>query len=181
MRAVNTETGLNVEFSARALTPVDADDLRDIRLESLRHYGAIFDNFHAQESLKPASYWEQQTTPTPHHCFFGLFFNDELVGVMAARRWEKDPTGKTALWWGNYTKPDFRGLRATKALYQKRIDWSRRQGMVRAMAYVLDGTERPASILRKIGSKIIRSEEMRFADGPPALWHWHEVPLMLNP
>jgi GNAT superfamily N-acetyltransferase len=164
-------------FYARELTVIDAEDLREIRLESLRHYGEIFRNFYEEEAQKPIEYWIKQCTETQSHCFFGLFHDGELVGVMASRQWEERPGEPIAFWWGNYTRPDFRHLGAAKVLYQKRIEWTKARGFERAFVYVLDGADRPESILQKLGGQKMYSQEMRFAGGPPALWHWYDVPL----
>lgn len=162
-------------YEVRELTPFDAEELREIRLESLRHYGAIFDNFHKKESEKPLSYWIEQSTQTPDHCFFGLFDEDELIGVMAARKWEERPDDRIAFWWGNYTKPAYRGIGAARSLYQLRAAWTARQGFKTAVFYILDGAARPTEIMLKHGAVKTHSEPMRFFDGPEALWNWYEI------
>lgn len=160
-------------FTVRPLTAFDAEDLRDIRLESLRHYGAIFDKFHAQESAKPSQYWNELCKDTRNGCFFGLFYGDELAGVMGAKTTQDDPNA--ALWYGNYTRPAYRGMGAVGPLYQLRADWTRDSGYKAALLYILDGATRPQAIIERMGAKRIHSEQMRFAGGPPALWHWYAI------
>lgn len=162
----------------RELTVFDSEELRAIRLESLKSYGQIFDNFYAHELSRPISYWEEQSTQTSDHCFFGLFAYDELIGIMASRRWENDVSGRTAFWWSNYTKPAFRGLGLTRDLYQKRINWSQKNGMNHATAYVLDSAKRPQKILENLGGRITYEEDMSFFGGPCAKWKWYRVPLL---
>lgn len=165
-------------FETRALTIFDAEDLREVRLESLRHYGKIFENFHAREAQKPIEYWEKQCTETAEHCFFGTFFNDELVGVSAARKWEELPKDHVALWWGNYMKREYQDIGASRQRYIQRIEWCKRRGFSKAVLYVLDGATRPESIIQKLEGQKIDSRKMSFADGPEALWHWYELNLL---
>jgi RimJ/RimL family protein N-acetyltransferase len=169
-------------FRARALTAIDAEDLREIRLESLRYYGRIFDNYHATEAAKPIDYWVEQASETPSRCFFGLFNNNnDMIAVMAARKWEKCPDGRTALWYGNYIVPQYRGLGFSADLYQCRLDWCQTHRYDKAIAFVQDDIGRSAEILKKLGATKTHSEKISFHGGPAALWHWYEIDLVNVP
>ncbi len=145
-------------------------------------YGSMFDAFVAHERMQPDDYWADQNTEKDDFSFHGLFnAQNKLVGLQGARTYEGDPSGHTVLWWGSYVRPSARGIGATQALYQSRESWCFERGYKSAKAYVLGACKRSAEILCKRGAKQIGCEFMRFHGGPPALWYWHEIPLVRKP
>jgi len=165
------------KISARNLTADDAVYLRMIRLEALKFYGKDFDKLHDREILQPISYWEELAKGMDIGQFLGLYNDDELVGIMCTRIWEKDTSGKTAFWWGNFTLPQYRSRGIVKALYQHRIDWAEERGCNKAVAYVHGAhTARPVSILKKLGGVYTHTEMVKHGPCEPISCDWYTIP-----
>lgn len=165
-------------FSSRILLPSDAEQMRDVRLESLDYYGAMFECFKRKEADRPIDYWKDQCTEKPDHCWFGAFADQKLIGLQGIRIWgESTPEKPTALWWGNYVKPEYRGQGAMKPLYMARLNWAKDHDCDHAVGYVLGGKERPLSILLSLGAKHMFTREMSHGGGPAVPWHWYKIPL----
>ena len=167
-----------MKFLVRELVPEDATTLREIRLETLQHYGDLFSKLYEEEKKKSLDYWTDQATEKLERCYFGLFDEDKMIGVNAARLWEENP--KLALGWGNFLRPEYRGQRVAKLLYQARMNWVEESGLDGLIVYLLDGNVRPTEIFNKQGAKRIFSRKMSFSGGPEALFHWYRLDCYLD-
>lgn len=114
--------------------PFERDEwemLRDLRLEALQNSPGAFSSKYEQEKKRSERHW--RNTAQGEDCtMFGLFIDETPVGIMGITTMSADATGKTAVLWGTYIQPDWRGNGLTKPLYKTAIayakarrDWKR--------------------------------------------------------
>lgn len=163
--------------TARILTDADAGAFRHMRLASLRHYGAMFDAFHAAEVAKPDSYWRDLATENPDHCWFGLFDGAKLVGLCGAKLWDEDASGGSLLAYGAYVLPAYRGQGRVKPLYCLRAQWAAEAGYHHLVGFLQDGNAVTKGIWERNGADFMFSRMMSFAGGPETLFHWYSMAL----
>lgn len=163
--------------TARILTPDDAPALREMRLKSLRHYGPMFDAFHAAEAAKPEDYWRDLATEKLDHCWFGLFDGMKLVGLCGARLWEEDPTDGSLLAYGAYVLPEYRGQGRVRPLYRCRAQWAAECGYHHLVGFLQDGNAVTKGIWERNGAEYLFSRPMGFSGGPETLFHWYRMAL----
>ena len=131
----------------RQLTVSDVAQFKELRLESLRWYGKVFEQYHASYQRRDMDWWQEYVTPTSDKVWFGAFASDELVGIQAIRL---DQPG-SVFGWGNYIKPAWAGRKMMLPLYKKRLAWAQQKQCDVMRVYTLDGEDRVARILIKLG------------------------------
>lgn len=171
----------NVErFIARALNANDVTAFRAIRLEALQIDGNIIGPSYEEENKLTDDQWRQRCTETNDSCFFGLFDQDQLIGIMSAKKWDEDKEGRTVLWGSTYLKSEYRGRKIAEKLYKVRLEWTKRNPnqFRRAVFFIHEENIRSREIHEKQGAKYMFTKSMQWwASGPIALWHWYEKKL----
>lgn len=162
---------------ARIVKPSDARKLRALRLEALESYGDIMSRLSRRERLQSPLWWKKRATPSKDQCFFGLFDDKKMVGLMNAQRFVCGRAKQTVFWNGTYAQEAYRDQHHMQPLYQLRHAWSVRQGFRRAVFYILDQSERSRAIMLKQGATPTRRVHMRFAHGPRVIETWHRLSL----
>jgi ribosomal protein S18 acetylase RimI-like enzyme len=89
----------------RLLTPADAPNYRDIRLEGLRQNPEAFSSTFERESTMPLAWFEERLTMGN---VFGAFIDGELLGVAGYRPQEGAKEAHKATLWGMYVSPSAR-------------------------------------------------------------------------
>jgi GNAT superfamily N-acetyltransferase len=175
----------NSRFTVRPLHAGDSRALREIRLESLLFYGALFTGLYNHERSQPDSYWRKAATPTNDHCYFGLFDGTRLVGIVAAKRFDKsclpdvetdrpflrDHFGKTALWWSAYIRPGYRHQGVAEELYKAREKWTRQRFKI-AEFFIHRMSKASIRIHQKQGAKCVCIRYMRWQGSRGGHWFW---------
>ncbi len=165
-------------ISVRALNERDGNAFKAIRLEALRNEGNYFGTSYEEERKMIAEQWRRRCKRTGDQCLFGLFHDDNLVGIMAATKWSGDPEGKTVLWGSAYVRGVHRGKGLAAPLYEARRDWSiQNPNFDQAVFFIRDGNERSTEIHKKQGAEHTHDEPKRWADGTVAVAHWYKVQL----
>lgn len=164
-------------ITTRGLVPSDWQQLRELRLETLSHYGDIYTNYYRAIEIETNYFWKDLCNETDGHCFFGLFILEKLVGAMRVMTWEEDPSGETALWLSAYMKAEYRSRGLARNLYLAREKWTREKGYKRAVFYILEGNQRSMAIHEKHGARYMYTSEMEWYGGPKAPWRWYEKTL----
>jgi len=114
--------------------PFERDEweaLRDLRLEALQDSPGSFSSIFEKEKKRPERHW-RNTAHSDECTVFGLFIDDVPVGIIGITTMSADATGQTAVLWGTYIQPAYRGNGLTKPLYKTaiayakaRTDWNR--------------------------------------------------------
>lgn len=118
-------------IAIRPATVDDADALRDLRLEALRTQPVAFAADYALNLAKSPSYWiewARDRSNSHTDIVHVAVADDKLIGMTGAHRGDSPKTRHSALIWGVYVRPEWRGLRVAEALIEACIDWARARG-----------------------------------------------------
>ena len=166
------------EIAIRALGPEDARAFRNIALEALNRDGHFFATELAREAARSDAEWLAACTETADHAVFGGFVGNRLVGIMAARRWECDESGRSVCWGSAYVQPAHRRTGVGRFLYGTREQWSKQRGFAAAVIAIREDNARSIEIHSKNDAVRFGVETMRYADGTEGLTHWYRKALL---
>ena len=99
----------------KLLTPADAPDYRDIRLDGLRQNPHAFVATFEHENAMPISWFEERILVSS---VFGAFVDGELLGVAGYRRQDGAKESHKAILWGMYVRPSGRNRGLGEALIE---------------------------------------------------------------
>lgn len=54
-----------------------------------------------------------------------IYHAQTAIGMTGVSVFRDDPTGKTAIFWGSWLEPDFRGAGLSDLMYKTRIKWAK--------------------------------------------------------
>jgi len=167
---------VGARLKVRELQPGDALQLAVLRLEALQNEGELFGPlFETEDKLTDAD-WKARASPSGKSTVFGLFDNNKLVGMMTAKPWEGDPSGRTVLWCQAYVSPSYRGNKYAKPLYMAREEWSRER-YDEAVCFIHELNKHSQEIHERNGAVRVRSEIMHWPGRSPSNWHWYSKKL----
>lgn len=98
--------------------------LKRIRLAALINDPDVFGSSYEEEASKTEAHWRDQLTEM-NSAIFGVFDGESCVGMTGVSIYRDDPSGKTAILWGSWLEPEFRGKGLSKLLYEPRMEWAR--------------------------------------------------------
>jgi hypothetical protein len=174
------------KFVARALTGKDTPALKELRLKALREERNYFRPAYETEVDFRDDQWRTLCTPKEDHCYFGLFDNGRLIGMMLATKWEGDDTGQTALWGSAYIHPEYRsnnplspyyGRKLGRLMYEVREKWTREHPRFkRSVFYIRERNQRCREIHENKGAEHVYTEPLRphHKNNPAGPWYWYE-------
>ncbi len=110
-------------ITLRALTPEDWDIFRTMRICALKECPGVFLGKYEDAKNFPQEHW-QETLDGQGKQVFGLFDNQELIGITAVFTWREDPSGETGVMAMSYIMPEYRGQGFSKLFYKARIEWA---------------------------------------------------------
>ena len=106
---------------------LSADDwlaFSQIRLTALKTDPRVFGSNYERESQFFEEDWRNSLNKNDSAIF--MIFEDETpIGMTSVSIDREDPTGKTALLWGSWLAPEYRGKGLSDLMYQARIDWAK--------------------------------------------------------
>jgi RimJ/RimL family protein N-acetyltransferase len=96
-----------------------------------------------------------------------MLFDDETpIGITGVAVDRDDPSKRTAIFWGSWLKPDYRGRGLSKLMYEKRIEWARAHATVRRIVVSHRASnEASKHANQKHGFIFMRSHEKTWVDG----------------
>jgi RimJ/RimL family protein N-acetyltransferase len=115
-----------MEYTIRQFLPHEAQLYKSIRLEALKLDPGMFGNSHATEAAYEDKVWQDRLNSTTTACF-GLFRNDELIGLTSIVRNAEKP--EEAYMTQSYIRKAYRGKGLSRLLYEARISWAREHGI----------------------------------------------------
>jgi RimJ/RimL family protein N-acetyltransferase len=115
-----------MNVSIRQLTGDDWRELSEVRLKALKTDPSVFGSNYEKESQMTEPDWRSRLQ-TDDSAIFMLFANETPIGMTGVSVFREDPTGKTALLWGSWLEPGWRGKGLSNLMYQARINWAKRQ------------------------------------------------------
>ena len=102
-------------MDVRALTPANAEEFRDLRLEGLTLYPEAFGASLEEEPAEPIGAWQGRLEDSN---VFGTFMRDRLTGVAGMYRRQGAKLAHQGVLWGLYVSEDARGRGAGRALVE---------------------------------------------------------------
>ncbi len=113
-------------YSIRQFAAEDVAAYKRIRLEALATEPGMFGNSHAMEAAMPHQDWVNRIVH-PEHARFGLYCNDELIGLTAIIINAENPA--EAYMTQSYIRKAHRGKGLSAMLYDARIVWAKAKGV----------------------------------------------------
>jgi RimJ/RimL family protein N-acetyltransferase len=113
-----------MNFSIRQLTADDWRAFEQVRLKALETDPMVFGSSYAKESQFTETDWRSRLEADDSAVFM-LFADETPIGITGVSVFSDDPTGKTAILWGSWLEPQFRGKGLSELIYKARIDWAK--------------------------------------------------------
>ncbi len=109
----------------RQLTENDWREFSQVRLKALQTDPNVFGSNYQKESQMTEAEWRSRLQED--NAIFLIFENETPIGMTGVSFDRNDPTKKTALLWGSWLAPHFRGKGLSELMYQARINWAKEQ------------------------------------------------------
>jgi RimJ/RimL family protein N-acetyltransferase len=113
----------------KQLTENDWREFSQIRLKALQTDPLVFGSNYEKESQMTEAEWRSRLQAKDNAIFL-IYEKETPIGMTAVSVDRNDPTKKTALFWGSWLAPHFRGKGLSKLMYQARINWAKEQPTV---------------------------------------------------
>jgi RimJ/RimL family protein N-acetyltransferase len=113
----------------RQLTENDWREFSQIRLKALQTDPLVFGSNYEKESQMTEAEWRSRLQAKDNAIFL-IYENETPIGMTGVSVDRNDPTKKTALFWGSWLAPNFRGKGLSELVYQARIKWAKEQPTV---------------------------------------------------
>ncbi|HEX6289839.1 MAG TPA: GNAT family N-acetyltransferase [Herpetosiphonaceae bacterium] len=124
----------------RSCVADDAAAFRDLRLEALRSQPEAFSADYATDEQEPLSFWAERASHTaddPEQTIYFAAADETLVGMCGIRLGFSPKTRHSAIIWGVYVRPPWRGQRLADRLIAASLAWAeQRQVQVVKLAVV---------------------------------------------
>ena len=111
----------------RALAADEWQAFRALRLQALLAEPGVYGTRHADAVQRGEAEWRATVSGAANQSF-GLFVQDELVGITSVFQWPEDSSGTTAILASSYIAPAHRGRGLAQLLYGARLAWIRAHG-----------------------------------------------------
>ena len=154
-----------MSISIRQLTENDWRQLSQGRLKALQADPKVFGSTYELESKFTEDDWRSRLQ-SDDSAIFMLFADDAPIGMTGVSVFRDDPTGKTAIFWGSWLEPDFRGRGLSDLMYKNRIDWATNHpGIERIIVSHRASNLASKYANQKHGFAFTRNHEKVWADG----------------
>lgn len=112
------------KFSIKQLHEDDWRELSEVRLKALRTDPSVFGSNYELESQFTEEDWRNKLR-SDDSAIFIIFDGETPVGMTGVSVLREDETKRTALLWGSWLEPEFRGQGLSDLIYRARIDWAK--------------------------------------------------------
>lgn len=106
-----------------ALNEQDWQILKTIRLKALQADPGVFGSNYAAESAYDDAEWRSWLN-SDDTGVFGVFDDGRIIGMTAISIKRQDETRRTAILWGSWLEPDYRGRGLSQGMYEARLGWA---------------------------------------------------------
>jgi RimJ/RimL family protein N-acetyltransferase len=113
-----------MNISVRQLTADDWREYREMRLKGLQTDPLVFGSNYEYESKFTEDEWKSRLQSDDSATFM-LFDDEKPIGITSVGVNREDATGKTALLWGTWLAPQYRGRGLSDLIYKTRIEWAK--------------------------------------------------------
>jgi RimJ/RimL family protein N-acetyltransferase len=113
-----------MNIAVRQLTVDDWRSMREIRLKALQSDPLVFGSNYEKESKMTEDDWKSRLQ-ADYNAVFMLFDGEKPIGMTSVGVDREDASGKTALLWGTWLEPEYRGRGLSALIYKTRIEWAK--------------------------------------------------------
>lgn len=154
-----------MSISIRQLTEEDWRELSQIRLKALQTDPKVFGSNYESESKFTEADWRSRLQ-SKDSAVFMIFAEETPIGMTGVSLWREDPTNRTAIFWGSWLEPDFRGRGLSKLMYGARLDWVKKHPTIERVIV----SHRASNVASKYANQkhgfvFTRTHEKLWADG----------------
>ncbi|HEY0427584.1 MAG TPA: GNAT family protein [Pyrinomonadaceae bacterium] len=154
-----------MNVSIRQLNENDWPLLRAVRLKALQSDPDVFGSNYESESKFTETDWKSRLQ-AGDSAIFMLFDGDRAIGMTGVSVWRDDASNRTAIFWGSWLEPEFRGKGLSKIIYETRIDWAKAHPSVERIIV----SHRASNVAskyanQKYGFEFTRTHEKIWSDG----------------
>ena len=118
-----------MSISIRRLSEDDWLAYSQIRLTALKTDPRVFGSNYEREAQFSEDDWRDRLNKNDSIIFM-IFDGETPIGMTGISIDRDDPTGKTALLWGSWLAPEYRGKGLSDLMYRARIDWAKEKSNV---------------------------------------------------
>lgn len=153
------------KYHTKQLKPCDWKRLRDMRLKALKECESMYLASYEKNKNFTENQWKNMISG-PDKAVFGLFENENHIGIGAIYASQNDPSGKTAMLAMGFIVPEYRRQGLSHKLYEARIDWAKKHPIIEKLyASHREGNEASRKAMIEHGFKPDGKERIRFGDG----------------
>lgn len=152
-------------ITIRQLVAADWELYRTIRLQALQTDPRSFGSNFTRENAYSNQEW-QDRLDNPDVGTFGLFCDQNIIGLTGIGIKRDDPTKRWARLWGSWIAPAHRGCGYSDLLYTMRLDWARAHPTIEWIEVShRDGNEASRRANQRHGFVFTRRAPYAWADG----------------
>jgi len=164
-----------MEFTTRRLREPDWALFAELRLRSLRSDPAVFGSTFEEEGKQGDDEWKAAVSDE-RTAIFGLFFGDVPIGISAISYYRSDPARKTAILWGTWIEPEYRGKGLSEMLYRERLEWARgEEALTRIIVSHRESNAASKKANQKFGFSPTGATQRVWPDGVTEAEHHYEL------
>lgn len=165
------------DIKIKQLFEQDWQFAKSIRLLALRQNPDVFLDDYDEESQHEDSVWKNQLKITDG-ATFGLFDDNQIIGITGVFTWKKDISNKTAILAMSFIDSAYRGKGHSKLFYQARIDWAKKQPTFEKIRVShRAGNEASRAANQSFGFKLKDKEMIEWPDGQKDFEYNYELDL----
>ena len=165
------------KVTLRALTPDDWEAFRVVRLRALGMHPNYFCSTVETTKARPVEYWHE-TLDGKGKAVFGLFDQDNLIGITGVFTWDEEPSGKTGLLGMSFIEPDYRGNGYSEMFYKARIEFAvSHMPWKKLGVFYREGNEPSRASVAKHGFQFVESKDRDWPDGKRDKEYMYELDL----
>lgn len=154
-----------MNISIRQLNENDWSEFSQIRLKALQTDPLVFGSSYERESQFVEADWRERLRANDSAVFM-LFADETAIGMTGVSVFRDDPTKRTAIFWGSWLAPDFRGKGLSDLMYKTRINWAKEYpGIERIIVSHRASNVASKYANQKHGFVFTRTHEKIWADG----------------
>src|SRR5512141_1310040 len=143
----------------REAKPADAIPFRELRLGALQDSPTAFSADYQKNLSHPFKHWVEMLTMQPEESTILLAIHEgKLIGMTGIVRGNSPKTRHSAMIWGVYVKPEWRGMHIAEELIQSCLKWAKARKIVLAKLGVVSVNTSAIRCYERCGFKVYGTE-----------------------
>lgn len=163
------------DIKIKQLLEHDWQFAKSIRLLALQQNPDVFLSSYDEESQYEDSVWKNQLKITDG-ATFGLFDDNQIIGITGVFTWRGDASGKTAILSMSFIDSAYRGKGYSRLLYDARIAWAKQQDSFDKLRVShREGNEASRMANQSFGFELKKQEMIDWPDGTRGFEYNYEL------